>query len=362
MFYMLLLRRPSAGGLRQAALSGFIGASKTSRWRFAPHHPIASRTDTGMRRLSVITAPRVGFGELSHTYQPPLAYYHILPLHFALTSLREFHVRPFSALSNTFMNRTPKRQSFGMRRDITSRDLENRVLRDSHCRMTSADSVCQSIGDVSVLPASHHRSFAKLRVFHWRDRFRRDVIRVFIPDTQHSMYTPSSIQVLLPRQFDRQILATYTFQEPEPRLSLSFLEHGLMSVGLWDRAPLRLCQFGKRSRSRRNNLVLCQRLAPRGGVTAVWQHASRANAENRMIAWNFRSEDAFSKIEASMSDGWAVVCELTKSGLHMGAGKGSARAAVAFWGSCRLRAHRGALKQQSQGLLTMGPRFCDWWC
>jgi hypothetical protein len=105
--------------------------------------------------------------------------------------------------------------------------------------------------------------------FHWRDRFRRDVIRVFIPDTQHSMYTPSSIQLLLPRQLDRLILATYTFQEPEPRLFFSFLEHGLMSLGLWDRVPLRLCQFGKRSRSRRNNLVLCQRLAPRGGVTAV---------------------------------------------------------------------------------------------
>jgi hypothetical protein len=147
-----------------SGLVGFIAASKTSRWRFAPHHPIARRTDTGMRRSSAITAPRVGFGELSHTYQPPLAYYHILPLHFALTSLREFHVRPFSALSNTSMNRTPKRQSFGMRRDITSRDLENRALRDSHRRMTSADIVCQSIGDVSVLPASHHRSFAKLRV------------------------------------------------------------------------------------------------------------------------------------------------------------------------------------------------------
>jgi hypothetical protein len=31
-----------------------------------------------------------------------------------------------SALSNTFINRTPKKKSFGLRRDITSRGLENR--------------------------------------------------------------------------------------------------------------------------------------------------------------------------------------------------------------------------------------------
>jgi hypothetical protein len=125
------------------------------------------------------------------------------------------------------MNRTLERQSFGMRRDITSRDLENRALWDSHRRMTSADVLCQSLGDVSVLPASHHRSFVKLRVSHWRDWFRRDIVRVFIPDTQHSMYTPPSIQLLLSRQFGRLILTTYTFQEPKPRLFFSFLEHGL---------------------------------------------------------------------------------------------------------------------------------------
>jgi hypothetical protein len=94
-------------------------------------------------------------------------------------------------------------------------------------------------------------------------------------NTQHSMYTPPSIQLLPLRQFNRLILTTYAFQEPKSRLFFSFLAHGLMSVGLWDRAPLRLGQFGTRSRSRRNNLVLCQRLAPRGGVAAVWQLTSR---------------------------------------------------------------------------------------
>jgi hypothetical protein len=140
-------------------------------------------------------------------------------------------VRQLSALSNAFMNRTPKKQSFGLRRDITSRDLKNRELCDSHRRMTSADVVCQLIGNVSVLPASHHRSFAKLRVSHWRDRFRRDNFRVFIPDMQHSMYTPPSIQLLPPRQFNRLILTTYTFQEPESRLFLASLNMALCPSG-----------------------------------------------------------------------------------------------------------------------------------